>query len=72
MSDSEKPIGLMVRLPADLHAEVVSMSKGSTKRPATSLNNTVIFLIRAGLAALKRAEKESGEMSPELLEVALT
>lgn len=72
MTDSEKPIGLMVRLPPDLHAEVVRVSKGSTARPATSLNNAVIFLIRAGLAALKRseqAESESGQWEPALVEV---
>jgi len=73
MSDSDKPIGLMVRLPADLHAEVVRVSKGGATRPATSLNNTVIFLLRAGLVALKKAEQseiEPGQWGPELLEVA--
>lgn len=71
MSDSEKPIGLMVRLPADLHAEVIGISKGSATRPATSLNSAVIFLIRAGLAALKRSEQSEnapGQWVPELLE----
>lgn len=70
MSDREKLIGLMVRLPADLHAEIVHVSKGNEKRPATSLNNTVIFLIRAGLAALRRseqAETEPGPWAPETL-----
>jgi hypothetical protein len=70
MSDS-KLIGLMVRLPADLHAEVARISKGSAMRPATSLNNSVIFLLRAGLAALKRAEQSEespGNWVPELLE----
>jgi len=65
------PIGLMVRLPADLHAEVVGISKGSTTRPATSLNSAVVFLLRAGLAALKRSERsenEPGQWVPELLE----
>ncbi len=76
MSDSEKPIGLMVRLPADLHAEVVHISKGSATRPATSLNSAVIFLLRAGLAALRKAEqtegKEPGKWEPELLEALVT
>ena len=69
MSDSENRIGLMVRLPADVHAEVVRVSKGSAARPATSLNSTVVFLLRAGLAALKKAERsenEPGEWVPEL------
>lgn len=72
MSDSENRIGLMVRLPADVHAEVVRVSKGSTARPATSLNSAVVFLLRAGLAALKKAERsenEPGEWVPESLEL---
>lgn len=64
MTDSEKPIGLMVRLPPDVHAEVVRVSKGSATRPATSLNSTVVFLLRAGLAALKRAEQSENESGP--------
>lgn len=71
MSDPEK-IGLMIRLPPDLHAEIVRVSKGSENRPATSLNNAVIFLIRAGLAALRRSEQsenEPGVWLPESLEL---
>jgi hypothetical protein len=68
MSDSEKPIGLMVRLPSDLHAELARVSKGSAARPKTSLNETIIFLLRVGLAALKRNENEPGQWVPELLE----
>jgi hypothetical protein len=64
MTDSEKPIGLMVRLPADVHAEVVRVSKGGATRPSTSLNSTVVFLLRAGLAALKRAEQSENEPGP--------
>ena len=70
MSDNEKPIGLMVRLPPEVHAEVMRVSKGGATRPATSLNSTVVFLIRAGLAALKKAEQsenEPGQWEPELL-----
>lgn len=71
MSEGDKPIGLMVRLPPDVHAEVVRVSKGSAVRPATSLNSTVVFLLRAGLAALKKAEETgSGPWVPELLEAA--
>lgn len=72
MSDSDKPIGLMVRLPPDVHAEVARISKGSATRPATSLNSTVVFLLRAGIAALKKAERpesEPGEWVPESLEL---
>lgn len=71
MSDSEKPIGLMVRLPTDLHAEVAKYAKGSERHASTSLNSAVIFLIRAGLASLKRSEQSEnapGQWVPELLE----
>ncbi len=71
MTEEGKPIGLMVRLPPDLHAEVMRVSKGSATRPSTSLNSTVIFLLRAGLAALKKAEQsetEPGQWEPEELE----
>ena len=73
MSDKPNaPIGLMIRLPADLHEQVRQVASGSSARPKASLNETVIFLLRAGLAALKkaeRAENEPGEWMPESLEL---
>lgn len=72
MSDSDKPIGLMVRLPPDLHRAVAKYAQGSERHAATSLNNAVIFLLRAGLSAVERAQKSEGEPGPwvpELLEV---
>lgn len=73
MSEGEKPIGLMVRLPPDVHRAVAKYAAGSERHAATSLNNAVIYLLRAGLTAVERAtkaESEPGNWEPELLEVA--
>lgn len=73
MGDSEKPIGLMVRLPPEVHAAVVKYAKGSDTHAATSLNQAMVFLLRAGLAAVEKAKKsenEPGQWEPEPLEVA--
>ena len=73
MSDSERPVGLMVRLPPDLHEQVRRFAGASPARPKASLNETVIFLLRAGLAAVKRSETsetEPGQWAPELLAAA--
>jgi hypothetical protein len=68
MSDSEKPIGLMLRLPPDLHAAIVRYAAGSATHAATSLNRAVVFLLRAGLAAQgERSEPKPGEWMPESL-----
>jgi hypothetical protein len=71
MSDSEKPVGLMVRLPPELHRAVVAYAAGSDRHAETSLNKAVVYLLRAGLAAVERAtkaENEPGQWVPELLE----
>lgn len=72
MSDSSKPVGVMVRLPVDLHEEVRRFSEGSAARPQASLNATIVFLLRAGLGAVKRAERSEndlGNWAPESLEL---
>lgn len=74
MSDSSKPVGLMVRLPVELHEEIRRFSEGNAARPQASLNATIVFLLRAGLAAVKRAERSEADLgnwvpeSPELVE----
>ena len=68
MSEGEKPIGLMVRLPPDLHREVAKYAAGSDRHAATSLNNAVIYLLRLGLAAVARATKAENEPGPMELE----
>ena len=73
MSDGEKPIGMMVRLPPDLHEAVKRFAEGSARRPPASLNAAIVFLLRAGLVAFEkgeRSEKEPGPWVPELLEAA--
>lgn len=62
MSESGKPVGLMVRLPADLHDEIRRFSEGNSARPQASLNATVVFLLRAGLSAVKRAERSENDL----------
>jgi pectin methylesterase-like acyl-CoA thioesterase len=72
MSDSKKAIGLMVRLPPELHREVEQYAQGTAMRPPISLNSAIVFLVRAGLAALRRAEQaenESGNWEPAGLEL---
>lgn len=62
-----KAIGLMVRLPSDLRQEIVEFAAGSAARPRTSLNSAIVFLLRAGLAAVKRSEHreiEPGKFQP--------
>lgn len=60
MSD-EKEIGLMLRLPPDLHEEVKRFAAGNGKRPRSSLNATVIFLLRSGLTAERQKEHKENE-----------
>lgn len=67
MSD-EETIGLMVRLPRELHERVKRFSQGNGKRPKSSLNATVVFLLRAGLESVERAAKSENE--PGNLELA--
>lgn len=73
MSDSKEAIGLMVRLPADLHKEIKEYAQGTPTRPPISLNAAIVFLVRAGLASMRRAERteiEPGNWAPELLNAA--
>lgn len=63
----EKPknIPLMVRLPAELHAEVQRFAVGNGKRPKASLNDALIFLVRLGLETYaRRAAREEAEPEP--------
>lgn len=53
MSNSDKPVGLMVRLPANLHEDVKAFAAGTAKRPPTSMNQAIAFLLRAGLSAVE-------------------
>jgi hypothetical protein len=53
-----------LRLPGDLHSELARYAAGNGTRPPSSLNSTIIFVLRAGLAALRRAEQGQAENRP--------
>lgn len=56
---NEDTIPLMLRLPRELHEQVKRFSQGDAKRPKSSLNATIIFLLEAGLKAQQaQAEPE--------------
>lgn len=69
MDDKQKPVGLMVRLPPELHEQIVKFAQGTTTRPPTSMNLAIIFLLRTGLAQLEKLERgdEGGNSVPVLL-----
>jgi hypothetical protein len=51
-------------MPPDVDKAVREYAKGDTRRPAASVNETIVFLIRKGLEA---AKKESTPGQPEPL-----
>lgn len=73
MSEQEtKEVRQTVRFPKEVHDAITELAAGNERRPPSSFNQTLMFVVRAGLAALKRAEQaenESGPLEPELLEV---
>lgn len=74
VSDSRR-VGIMFRVPPDLHKEIVEEAQGDDLRAGTSLNETLIFLVRTGLRCLReerqrrlqRKEDTSGNSRPEVL-----
>lgn len=75
MSDSRR-VGIMFRVPPDLHKEIVEEAQGDDLRAGASLNETLIFLVRTGLRCLReerqrrlqqRKEDASGNSRPEAL-----
>jgi hypothetical protein len=72
MSENEgtEETRVTLRLPADVYAEVVAFAKGNGRRPKASLNATLVFLIRVGLAqqTQQRQERndEPGQWVPSL------
>jgi len=62
MDDEKKPSGRFpLRLPEEINQEVRKLAQGDGKRPPAGLNETILFLIREGLKAVK--EKGQGPMS---------
>jgi hypothetical protein len=50
-----------VRFPKEVHDAIMHLAAGSEHRPPSSFNQTLMFVVRAGLAALKRAERSENE-----------
>lgn len=73
MSDSRR-VGIMFRVPADLHEEILQEARGDSLRASTSLNETLIFLVRAGLRCVReerqrllKKDDTPGNSRPEVL-----
>lgn len=68
MDDTPKREGsrFPLRLPPDLDTEVRDLAKGDGKRPPAGINDTILFLIREGLKAIK-SEKEPGQLLAALM-----
>lgn len=64
MSDQDD-VRITLRLPKDLHEQLVRLARGE-RRPPASLNATIVFVLQFGLDALEKAE-ESGNWAPELM-----
>jgi hypothetical protein len=63
MDSTQKPGRFPLRLPDDLDKEIRQLAQGNENRPAAGINDTIVFLIRKGLAAVKES-KESGNKKP--------
>ncbi len=59
MTDGEKRESerFPLRLPPDLNREVRALARGSSTKPPARINDTILFLVRKGLEAI-RAEQE--------------
>lgn len=55
-----------LRLPPELDTEVRELAQGDGKRPPAGINDTILFLIREGLKAIK-SEKEPGQLLAALM-----
>lgn len=54
-----------LRLPGDLDAEIRKMAQGDGRRPPAGINDTILFLLREGLKAVKK-DNPSGPKSAVL------
>lgn len=61
MSDKkEEATRQTVRFDPDVYTEIVELAKANKHRPAISFNRMLMFVLRAGLKALKEAEQTPG------------
>jgi hypothetical protein len=57
MSETFETVRVTLRLPGDLHTDVAEFAKGDRTRPKASLNETLVFLVRAGLDQQRRQQE---------------
>lgn len=61
MTDRPEDVRITLRLPRDLYDWLMQVAGGDKRRPAASLNRTIVFALRIAKEAL---EKEPGKMGP--------
>jgi hypothetical protein len=54
-----------LRLPDDVDAEIRALAQGDGRRPPAGINDTILFLIKEGLKAVK--ESKPGQFPPALM-----
>lgn len=63
-----------LRLPIDLDAEIREIAKGDETHPPSTINDTIVYLLREALRARKEKqgmkETEPGQWEPTLLAAA--
>lgn len=60
MDKPDPEVRLGIRLPADLHAQLVQFAQGNGRRPRASLNATIVFLLRVALSQQQAQERREG------------
>jgi predicted transcriptional regulator len=57
----DEDVKFQVRLPRKLHRQVQEFANGSPRRPRTSLNAAIVFLVERALQREKQLDKEAEE-----------
>jgi hypothetical protein len=55
---SNKPTPVTIRLPAELHQQIVELARGDDTRPPSSIQETYAWLLKRALQALPKREAE--------------
>jgi hypothetical protein len=69
--DEKEDVRVTLRLPADLYEDIAKFARGSN-RPKASINATLVFLLRVGLAQqlrlqAKQEQDDPGVRTPSLI-----
>lgn len=66
MSDQEEEVRFTLRLPRRVYDAVARYARGNGKRPRTSINSALVFLIERGLREVQQAEEgaEDDQLAP--------